>query len=125
MDYLTWTYWFRRVLKNPTYYGIDSTEPDEISALLSDTVEDSLADLEAAGCVEVDEHGGVRALAAGRVASFYYLQHTTMGVFADRMGPDMGVPDCIDVLTSVPEYDELPVRHNEDQLNMTLNDDVR
>ena len=31
----------------------------------------------------------------------------------------------MDVLCGVAEYDELPVRHNEDKLNMTLSDSVR
>ena len=31
----------------------------------------------------------------------------------------------LDVLCAVAEYDELPVRHNEDKLNMTLSGSVR
>ena len=31
----------------------------------------------------------------------------------------------LDVLCAVAEYDELPVRHNEDKLNMTLSESVR
>ena len=31
----------------------------------------------------------------------------------------------MDVLCGVAEYDELPVRHNEDKLNMTLSESVR
>ena len=31
----------------------------------------------------------------------------------------------LDVLCGVAEYDELPVRHNEDKLNMTLSGTVR
>ena len=31
----------------------------------------------------------------------------------------------MDVLCGVAEYDELPVRHNEDKLNMTLSETVR
>lgn len=42
-----------------------------------------------AGCVELGEEGEVAPTAAGRIASVYYLQHTTMAVFAQRLGPDM------------------------------------
>jgi hypothetical protein len=31
------------------------------------------------------------------VASFYYLQHTTMTVFTRDLQPDMGVPELLQV----------------------------
>eukprot|EP00983_Pelagomonas_calceolata_P071844 1151432-Pelagomonas_calceolata.AAC.2 len=40
-----------------------------------------------------------------------------MEVFARNLGPDQQVPDILQVLCAAPEYDELPVRHNEDKLN--------
>lgn len=42
-----------------------------------------------AGCVVCGEEGEVATTAAGRIASVYYLQHTTMAFFAQRLGPDM------------------------------------
>jgi len=39
--------------------------------------------------VELGEEGEVAPTGAGRIASVYYLQHTTMAIFAERLHPDM------------------------------------
>jgi len=54
VDYLTWTYFYRRLVQNPTFYDLQGTEPEQVSAHLSELVEASLAALEESGCVEVD-----------------------------------------------------------------------
>ncbi len=46
MDYLTWTFFYRRLLQNPTYYDLDGTGPEEVSAFLSRMVEGTLAALQ-------------------------------------------------------------------------------
>ena len=30
MEWITWTYYFRRILKNPAYYGLKTTETKDI-----------------------------------------------------------------------------------------------
>lgn len=51
VDYLTWTFFFRRLLQNPSYYDLPSTEADDISVYLSRMVESALISL------EVRQHG--------------------------------------------------------------------
>ena len=46
VDYLTWTFYFRRLLQNPSYYGLADTDEEDINAFLSGLVEDNLAALE-------------------------------------------------------------------------------
>ena len=43
LDYLTWTFFYRRVLQNPSYYDLDDTDPDSVSAFLSDMVERNMS----------------------------------------------------------------------------------
>ncbi|KAL6761039.1 Sec63 domain-containing protein [Haematococcus lacustris] len=84
-------------------------------------VEGALTALQAAGCCSLgEEEDSVGATALGRVASFYYLQHATMEVFSRSLQPDMQLPQVLQVMCSVAEYDELPVRHNEDKLNAAM-----
>ena len=52
----------------------------------------------------------------GRVASVYYLQHSTVALFATAMNARNSFEDLLEILAGAAEYDELPVRHNEDLL---------
>ncbi|XP_077383335.1 activating signal cointegrator 1 complex subunit 3 isoform X2 [Festucalex cinctus] len=76
MDYITWTYFFRRLVMNPSYYNLEDISHDSMNKYLSNLVERSLRDLECSYCIEIKE--------------------------------------------DAEEYSELPVRHNEDQLNSSL-----
>lgn len=51
VDYLTWTYLFRRLLHNPTYYGCEDTSDDGLRAFLYGLVDETVAALAASGCV--------------------------------------------------------------------------
>ena len=121
VDYLTWTYFFRRLVQNPSYYSLDGTGPEAVNALLSSLVEEAFGALEEARCVAVDEaDDSVAPLMLGRVASFYYLRHKTVALFAAHLGPERGLRALAALLCRAAEYDELPVRHNEDKVNAEL-----
>eukprot|EP00887_Chlorella_sp_A99_P000213 scaffold13.g213.t1 len=116
IDYLTWTFFIRRLLQNPSYYDLDSTDQEAVSAFLSGLVKDTLLQLQDAGCLEMEEEtGAVVPLTMGRIASYYYMRHQ-----ARRRASGL-----LWVLCSAAEYDELPVRHNEDRLNTVLAGQVR
>ncbi|EIE24813.1 Sec63-domain-containing protein [Coccomyxa subellipsoidea C-169] len=125
IDYLTWTFFYRRLLQNPSYYNLESTEMEDVSDFLSDMVETTMATLQDAGCVTIEEDGAIGPLTMGRVASFYYLKYQTMATLHTGLHADMTVPELLGALCAAAEYDELPVRHNEDKLNMTLSAEVR
>eukprot|EP01059_Diplonema_ambulator_P031908 TRINITY_DN6011_c1_g5_i1.p1 TRINITY_DN6011_c1_g5~~TRINITY_DN6011_c1_g5_i1.p1 ORF type:complete len:2067 (+),score=794.61 TRINITY_DN6011_c1_g5_i1:370-6201(+) len=127
VDYLTWTYLFRRLYKNPTYYGVESADHQAVSRFLSGLVEKVLRDLIAAKCLEEpdpeDEDYDPDALipsVLGRIASFYYLSHITVLLFEDGIQDNSSLPDLVKLLTEANEFAELPVRHNEDKLNADL-----
>ena len=123
MDYLTWTYFFRRIMQNPSYYGLPSMEEEDVSEFLSDLIEDTLEDLQEAGCIEITNCGNeseIEALLLGHVASFYYLHYKTAALFGERVHRDMSLQEAFEALCDASEYDEMPVRHNEDGLNAEL-----
>ena len=53
MDYITWTYFFRRLLINPTYYGLDDTDHNSINIFLSNLIEGAVTALQLSYCVTV------------------------------------------------------------------------
>jgi len=55
MDYMTWTYFFRRLVMNPSYYELEDTDHESINKYLSELVEKATYELETSGCLEIDE----------------------------------------------------------------------
>lgn len=55
LDYLTWTYFFRRLMKNPRYYNLDNMEPEQVNSYLSNLVDDTLSVLIESQCIFNDE----------------------------------------------------------------------
>ncbi len=49
VDYITWTFLFLRLLANPSYYDLEGTDAEAVSAFLSSLVSDTLAELEVRG----------------------------------------------------------------------------
>uniref|UniRef100_A0A8C2PSK9 Activating signal cointegrator 1 complex subunit 3 n=1 Tax=Cyprinus carpio TaxID=7962 RepID=A0A8C2PSK9_CYPCA len=121
MDYITWTYFFRRLVMNPSYYNLDDISHETINKYLSNLVERSLRDLECSYCMEIqeDEHT-IEPLTYGCISSYYYLKHQTIRMFKERLKPELPVQELLAILSEAEEYAELPVRHNEDQLNSEL-----
>lgn len=116
LDYLSWTFFFRRLLLNPSYYGLEGTDADSLNKFLLDLVLGVLGDLERAGLIMQDDEQKLVPLALGKIASFYYLNYRTMVVFSERLKPDSDAERLLVVLANAKEFEELPVRHNEDKV---------
>ncbi|XP_031090606.1 DExH-box ATP-dependent RNA helicase DExH14 isoform X2 [Ipomoea triloba] len=123
VHYLTWTYLFRRLIVNPAYYGLEDAEPGTISSYLSSLVQSTFEDLEDSGCIKISDDS-VEPLMLGSIASQYYLKYTTVSMFGSNIGPDTSLEVFLHILSGASEYDELPVRHNEDKYNERLIDKV-
>ncbi|XP_066593278.1 activating signal cointegrator 1 complex subunit 3 isoform X2 [Prorops nasuta] len=121
LDYLTWTYFFRRLMKNPIYYDLEALEPHKINHYLSELVENTSKVLIESHCIDYDEeNNSFVALSYGKIASFYYLSHNTMAMFEQFLHQNLTLEQCLKILCNSYEYNELPVRHNEELLNEEL-----
>ncbi|GJW71212.1 DExH-box ATP-dependent RNA helicase DExH14 [Tanacetum coccineum] len=119
VHYLTWTYLFRRLRVNPAYYGLEECDPESLSSFLSSLVQNTFEDLEDGGCIQMNEDN-VESSMLGKVASQYYLKYMTISMFASNIGPDTSLEVFLNILSAASEYDELPVRHNEENYNEAL-----
>ncbi len=108
IDYLTWTYFFRRLMMNPTYYGLEETSFEAINAFLSEKVDSTLEDLIRAQCIGLRDEMELFPKTLGRIASYYYLHYTTCRLFADSIGDSNDIPKLLSVLCKTSEYEELP-----------------
>jgi len=128
LDYLTWTFFFRRLHKNPTYYGLEipAEEQDSLSAqekansFMTDIVDASMGELARSGCMVAHSNGEVGSTALGKIASYYYLSHRTIRSLLKHAKRDATLADALKWMSAATEYNELPVRHNEDLINIEL-----
>ncbi|CAG8523268.1 12523_t:CDS:10 [Ambispora gerdemannii] len=125
MEYLTWTYFFRRLQQNPSYYQLKEITHNAINTYLSKMIENALEELVLSGCIEITNDMELVPTSLGKSASFYYLQHKTMRLFRDQIKSRSSFRDLLTILSDAEEYAEIPVRHNEDIHNRDLEKDVR
>ncbi|QKX60229.1 uncharacterized protein TRUGW13939_07372 [Talaromyces rugulosus] len=129
LDYLTWTFFFRRIHKNPSYYGLEisADEHNSIAAqqiasdFMIDLVDKSLGELAESSCVILDSATGeVDSTPYGKIMSYYYLSHKTIRYLMSNAKRDPTFQEALAWMCSATEFDELPVRHNEDLINAEL-----
>ncbi|KAH9909090.1 Sec63-domain-containing protein [Xylariomycetidae sp. FL2044] len=128
LDYLTWTFFFRRLHKNPSYYGLEISAEEHNTIAAQQTANDfmiamvnkSLDELAASKCVEVYPNGDVDPTPLGKIMSYYYLSHKTIRHLVKHAKAKAAFVDVLSWMSRATEYDELPVRHNEDLINAEL-----
>ncbi|KYQ96787.1 DEAD/DEAH box helicase [Tieghemostelium lacteum] len=122
IDYLINTFFFRRLLASPSYYGLKDNSVDTINTYLSDLLDSTLDDLEASRLIQVTEDDDIVSLSLGKISSFYYLNYKTVQQFNQNIKSDSDIKSLLKVLCDAAEYNEYPVRHNEEILNEELNE---
>jgi len=142
VDWLTWTFFFRRLVRNPTYYNLLDTTPEGVTTHLKNLVDGVLNQLKRNGCCTLGDGSNgeeeqeeerelvgrlgsvkrdrVRPTTLGLIASYYYISSKTVGLFDRCIDEVESVPDLLKLLSDAFEYEELPVRHNEDTVNAEL-----
>ena len=114
VDYLTWSFMYRRLTQNPNYYNLQGASHRHLSDHLSELVETTLTDLEQARCVAIEDGMEVSPLNLGMIASYYYIQYTTIELFASSLQAGTKLKGLLEILASAAEFDALPVRLRED-----------
>ena len=154
MGYLDWTFFSRRVKKNPSFYGVKSSSQGDVFEFMFETARKSIFKLKDHECISLTDENDVGTTSFGLSASKFYLDFKTpkkmfLGVQAamnllkkeidgndvhnevksetppssssnsfsfPKAIEEMGVSSIFFAIAHTPEFDEVPVRHNEDQL---------
>ena len=113
VDYLTWTFLYRCLTQNPNYYNLQGVSHRHLSDHLSELVENSLNDLEQSNCISIEQEMDLAPLNLGMIAGYYYINYTTIELFASSLTAKTKMKGLIEVLSSASEFNELPIRRKE------------
>ncbi|KAF6257784.1 RNA helicase, activating signal cointegrator 1 [Scenedesmus sp. NREL 46B-D3] len=114
VDYLTWTFFYRRLRQNPNYYNMHGTSDRHISEHLSDLVENTVNDLANSKVIGIEDEMDLSPLNLGMIASYYYITYTTIELFANSLTPKTKVKGLLEIVAAASEFDALPVRPGEE-----------
>ncbi|GLT74036.1 hypothetical protein SLA2020_458570 [Shorea laevis] len=118
VDYLTWTFMYRRLTQNPIYYNLQGVSHRHLSDHLSELVENTLSDLESSKCIAIEDDMDVSPLNLGMIASYYYISYTTIKHFSFSLISKTKMKG----LASASEYAQHPIQlGEEDALRELIN----
>lgn len=120
VDYLTWTFLYRRLTQNPNYYNLQGITHRHLSDHLSELVENTLSDLEQSKCISVEDEMDCLPLNLGMIAAYYYINYTTIELFSLSLNSKTKIRGLLEIISSAAEYEEVPVRHHEDNVLRSL-----
>jgi len=115
IDYITWTFLYRRLTKNPNYYNLQGTSNVHLSEHMSEMIESVLGDLSESKCCQADDDGEVSPLNLGLIAAYYYIQYTTVELMASSITPKTKIRGIIEILSAASEFSSFPIRHGEEK----------
>lgn len=114
VDYLTWSFFYRRLTQNPNYYNLQGVSHRHLSDHLSEVVETTIDDLVQSKCIALEDDTDLSALNLGMIAAYYYIKYTTVELFSSGLKPKIKLNGLLEVLCSASEFDHIQVRHRED-----------
>jgi pre-mRNA-splicing helicase BRR2 len=114
VDYLTWTFLYRRLSQNPNYYNMQGVSHRHLSDHLSELVESTLQDLSESKCITIEEDMDLNPLNLGMIGAYYYIKYTTIELFSSSLTAKTKLKGLIEILSSASEYDSVNIRHKED-----------
>ena len=105
VDYLTWTFLYRRMTQNPNYYNMQGVTYRHLSDHLSEMVENTLAELEHSKCISIEEDMDTAPLNLGMIAAYYYINYTTIELFSTSLNNKTKIRGLIEIIYAAAEYD--------------------
>ena len=125
VDWSTYTYFYRRLLANPSYYSLTDTSHEGLSTHLSEMVENTLKDLADAKIIDVDdEDDTVTPLNAAMIAAYYNISFITMQTFLLSLTGKTKLKGILEIVTSATEFESIQIRKHEDRILRRIYDNV-
>ncbi|KAK7900486.1 Pre-mRNA-splicing helicase BRR2 [Exophiala xenobiotica] len=125
LDWTTYTYFYRRLLANPSFYGLNDTSHDGLSTFLSELVETTLKELAEAKIIDLDEEDdSVSPLNPAMIAAYYNINFITMQTFLLSLTGRTKLKGMLEIVTSATEFESIQMRRHEDHILRRIYDRV-
>ncbi|EDN06152.1 hypothetical protein HCAG_02755 [Histoplasma mississippiense (nom. inval.)] len=125
VDWMTYTYFYRRLLANPSYYGLTDVSHEGLSTFLSELVESTLKELSEAKIIDLDEEDDTLSpLNAAMIAAYYNISFITMQTFLLSLSARTKLKGILEIVTSATEFETIQVRRHEEHILRRVYDRV-
>ncbi|KAL9705301.1 hypothetical protein quinque_008819 [Culex quinquefasciatus] len=106
VDYLTWTFLYRRLTQNPNYYNLQGVTHLHLSDHLSELVKSTLSDLEQSICISVEDEMDTLPLNLGMIAALQEIIFED-NILAAQLPNKLTVPN-----ETAPKYIDPHIKKN-------------
>ena len=121
----SYTYFYRRLLANPSFYGLSDVSHEGLSAFLSELVETTLKDLSDAKIIDLDEEDdSITPLNAAMIGAYYNISFITMQTFLLSLSARTKLKGLLEIVTSATEFESIQIRRHEDHILRRVYDRV-
>lgn len=125
VDWTTYTYLYRRLLANPSFYGLTDTSHDGLSVWLSEQVEQTLKDLSEAKIIELDEEEDtISPLNAAMIAAYYNISFITMQTLLLSLKRGTKLKGILEIVTAATEFEDIQIRRHEEHILQRIYDRI-
>ena len=125
INWATFTYFYRRLLANPSYYSLTDPTHDGLSQYLSDMVETTLKELADSKIIDMDEdEGTVAPQNAAMIAAYYNISYITMQTFLLSLTQKTRLKGILEIVTSATEFESIQIRRHEEGILRRIYDNV-
>jgi pre-mRNA-splicing helicase BRR2 len=125
INWTTFSYFYRRLLANPSYYGLTSTTHDDLGQYMSDLIETTLRELSESKIIDYDEEdGSVAPQNAAMIAAYYNISYITMQTFLLSLSARTKLKGILEIVTSATEFETIQMRRHEESLLRRIYDRI-
>ncbi|KAH0437006.1 pre-mRNA splicing helicase [Colletotrichum camelliae] len=125
INWTTFTYFYRRLLANPSFYSLTSTTEEGLSDYMSDLIQTTLQELSDSKIIELDEDdGSVAPQNAAMIAAYYNISYITMQTFLLSLSAKTKLKGVLEIITSATEFEAIQIRRHEEGILRRIYDRI-
>lgn len=125
VEWLSYSYFYRRLQLNPSFYGASDSSSIGLSEYLSELVETTVKDLEDVKLVELEENEEedeeeeeedveeLTPLNGAMIAAHYNISFITMQTFTASLNGKTKLKSLLEIISAAAEFEDLEIREYE------------